>query len=324
MEAVVGTGILFGFGFASMGYVYLWRGQARWESLSEYLRKGWPIFTPLNCLLYMFTEKRAATAIPKMLDFPELQIIEDNWQMIRDEAVKLWEDGTFQKAHDPNSDAHYDLGFRTFYKYGWSKFYLTWYGYTHNSALRMLPNTVNLLNNVSCVNGAMLTVLPPGSKLTRHLDPVAVSLRYHLGLKTPNDDKCFINVDGQNLSWRDGKGFLFDETYLHYAQNNTDQVRVILMCDVKRPMHFIGNIFYFFYRALIRLTVVPNTEEDKRGFVNAIFSTLSPILRKTKVLKIENRPLYLLIKWTVNLTLFALLGGLFYFAAKLFANLISN
>ncbi len=35
--------------------------------------------------------------------------------------------------------------------------------------------------------------------------PYAGSVRYHLGLSTPNDDRCFIEVDRQRHSWRDGK-----------------------------------------------------------------------------------------------------------------------
>ncbi|MGH6634584.1 MAG: aspartyl/asparaginyl beta-hydroxylase domain-containing protein, partial [Gammaproteobacteria bacterium] len=55
-----------------------------------------------------------------------------------------------------------------------------------------------------------------------------LSLRYHLGLVTPSSDDCFINVDGVPYSWRDGEAFLFDETYLHYARNDSDQYRLIL------------------------------------------------------------------------------------------------
>ncbi len=29
---------------------------------------------------------------------------------------------------------------------------------------------------------------------------------------------------------------MFDETYIHYAENGTDQNRIILLCDIERPM----------------------------------------------------------------------------------------
>ena len=224
----------------SMAYVYMYRGQERYAGFGEYLRKGWPIFTPFNCLLYLFTEGRARKPIIKVEDFSELDVIRENWETISKEAVVLHEKGYFDRVKDPDADSFYDIGFRTFYKYGWSKFYLNWYGYTHKSAQDLCPKTVEILSKVPVVKGAMFSILPVGSKLTRHLDPVASSLRYHLGLATPNSDDCFINVDGSDYSWRDGEAFIFDETYLHYANNNANQYRLILMCDVERPMHFVG------------------------------------------------------------------------------------
>ena len=160
----------------------------------------------------------------------------------------------------------------------------------------------------------MFTVLPAGGQLTRHLDPIACSLRYHLGLDTPNSDDCFINIDETPYSWRDGKALLFDETYPHYARNDSDHCRLILMCDVERPMNFIGRFINFCFKNLMRLTVVPNIEGDKRGFANILFSRLAPFNQKMKALKQTNIKLYKLIKHTINFTLillgFALLAGL--------------
>ena len=294
------------FAVASMVYVCNFRGAMRFAGAGEYLRKGWPIFAPLNCLLYACTRKRARRPIMDLAEFPELDLLREHWQTFRDEALALHASGYFTKPQDPESQAHYDLGFRTFYKYGWSKFYLKWYGYVHRSAEELCPKTVAILKQVKAVNGAMFSVLPAGSKLTRHLDPVACSLRFHLGLSTPNQDACFIDIDGQIHSWRDGQGLLFDETYLHHARNDTDRPRIILMCDVERPLGPVGRIINAFNKFALRMSVVPNLEGDRRGLINRIFSTVSPLLRRSKALKQRNRPLYLLIKWSVNLLLAAL------------------
>jgi beta-hydroxylase len=303
MIMYTGVSLVLLFTFASIVYVYRFRGNSRYASFTEYLRKGWPLTTPMNSVLYLFTQKRAKPPVMSMQDFPELSIIQENWETIRDEAKAVYEGKHLENTTDPNSDSYYDLGFRTFYKYGWSKFYITWYGTTLNSAARLMPKTVEIMKKCPTVNGSMLTILPPGSQLTRHLDPVACSLRYHLGLMTPNDDNCFINVDGQNVSWRDGEGFLFDETFLHFAQNQTDKPRLILMCDVERPLSFFGKIFNFFYKIVTRASVVPNMEGDQRGTINAIFSGLAPILGKAKSLKETNKPLYKTLKWTVNFSI---------------------
>jgi beta-hydroxylase len=298
--ANIGLYSILAYVLASLTYAYKFRGKTRYDSLIEYIRKGWPLTTPLNVLLYIFTKERARKPIQSIVDFPELKVIADNWEIIRDEALNLYHQKYLEKTNDPNSHAYYDLGFRTFYKYGWSKFYLNWYGSTHNSAKRLCPKTVEILAKVSTVNGAMFSILPPGGKLTRHLDPVACSLRFHLGLSTPNHDSAYINVDGENISWRDGQGFLFDETFLHFAENNSNQPRLILMCDVERPLSFFGKIFNSIYKIVLKASVVPNLPEDERGLINTIFHGVAPVLARAKELKQTNKALYLLIKYSVN------------------------
>lgn len=68
-------------------------------------------------------------------------------------------------------------------------------------------------------------------------DPFAGSLRYHLGLLTPNSERCRIVVDGQAYHWRDGEAVMFDETFVHWAENTTDKTRLILSCDIERPLN---------------------------------------------------------------------------------------
>lgn len=324
MVLYFGLGLFFIFVTTSITYVYAFRGQQRFDSFNEYLRKGWPIFTPLNCLLYIFTQKRAQKAIISVQDFPELMTIQEQWDVISAEAQNLLAKGYFDQTTNPENNAYYDIGFRTFYKYGWSKFYLKWYGYTHSSALNHCPKTVEILKGVKSVNGAMFSYLPVGSQLTRHLDPVACSLRYHLGLKTPESDSCYINVDGQNYSWRDGEGFIFDETYLHFAKNESQKPRLILMCDIERPMFLIGPFINFVYKIAMRMSIVPNTAEDERGFANKVFANLSPVLKKTKALKQTNPLAYKFVKHSVNLLLFFILMGLIVSVLMLIRYLISG
>lgn len=288
---------------ASIVYVYRFRGEARYDSFSEYFRKGWPIFSPFNCVLYMTTLPRGSKAVLDPAEFPDLDLLRQNWQTIRTEGLELVRQKYFDATKRPGTAGYYDVGFRTFFKYGWSRFYLNWYGYTHHSARRLCPRTVEILQKVPALHGAMFAFLPRRSELTRHADPIAISLRYHLGLATPNSDACFIDVDGHVQSWRDGEVIMFDETYLHYVRNDTDSDRLILMCDVKRPLNPLGALFNYFYQCITRASVVPNTPEDHRGLANRVFAGLAPLLARSKTLKSTNRPLYLVIKWSVNILL---------------------
>ena len=199
MLVLLGCALLFIFVSSSISYVYAYRGSERFVSFTEYFRKGWPIFSPLNCMLYLLTKKKAQQAIMDIRDYPDLKLLQGHWTTIRDEALSLYEKGYFDQTTDPQKSSYYDVGFRTFYKYGWSKFYLKWYGYTHQSARELCPQTLKILEKIPSVNGAMLSILPPGSRLTRHDQTFrscfinACSLRYHLGLKTPGTKNCFIN-----------------------------------------------------------------------------------------------------------------------------------
>jgi beta-hydroxylase len=231
-------------------------------------------------------------------DFGALAAIREHWTEIRAEAEALYRQGAFSLTNSPDSNASFDIGFGSFFKYGWSKFYLRWYGATIRSARELCPKTVALLEGIPTVNGAMFSLLPPGSQLNAHQDPVACSLRYHLGLITPNSDRCYINIDGQPYSWRDGEALMFDETYLHYAKNETGEYRLILMCDIERPLHVVGRVVNLPFKALMRMTVVPNLEGDQRGAVNRVLGGVTPFLQRMKELKRTHRVLYRIAQYT--------------------------
>ncbi len=306
----------------SIFYVFKLRGEARYASFTQYLRKSWPIFAPFNSVLYLFTRKQAQGAFIDPAQYKNLHIIKENYSTILEEAKALFDNGNFCQTNEPGSPGYYDVGFRTFFKYGWSKFYLNWYGYQHESAKRLCPKTQAILAQIPEVKGAMFSILPPHSQLTIHSDPLACSLRYHFGLMVPNSPECYINVDNKSKHWMDGEGFIFDETFPHFVRNDTDQHRLILMCDVERPMSLPGRVFNYFYGFLVRTTVVPNTAEDKIGKASALFAKVSPLLADGKALKKTNPPLYKLIKYSLNTSLLLAFFFIIFAVYELIAALI--
>lgn len=300
---------LLGYALSAVAYVFRWRGRMRYASLSQYLRKSWPIFAPLNCLMYLGTRTSARSPVLQADYLVGIKQLRDNWQVLRNEALALHSEGVFEATKAPGSAGYYDVGFRTFYKRGWSKFYLKWYGVTHPSAQRLCPKTIELLERVPGIRGAMFSILPPGAELTLHADPMACSLRYHLGLATPNAEGCFLNVDGTARAWKDGEDFVFDETYPHYAHNGSTQPRLIFMADVDRPMNAFGRLVHALSLPIASTTLVANTEEDPRGLLSALFARLAPLRVQALLLRTKMRWLYLVLKHTLNAALIALLLG---------------
>ena len=248
---------------------------------------------PYNALMYLFS------AVPNkpFIDadaFPEMRKVTDNWQMIRDEALQLFDEGYIKAAAGYN-----DLGFNSFFRRGWKRFYVKWYDQPLPSAQALCPKTVALVQSIPSINGAMFAMLPAGGDLGRHRDPFAGSLRYHLGLVTPNSEQCRIFVDGESYYWRDGEAVMFDETFIHWAENKSNVDRLILFCDVERPLtnRLVARLNHWMERTFVRASQTENVPGDKVGLLNRIFGFAYYLRYPGKALKRRNKYLYYAVKW---------------------------
>ena len=282
-------------------YVHF-RGRQRLR-LARQLGDHSTFLAPYNVLMY------AGSAVPnepvvQVDQFPELRKLTENWQTIRDEAVNLFDEGFIRAAAKNN-----DWGFYSFFKSGWKRFYLKWYDDFLPSARSLCPKTVELLNSIPSVHGAMFALLPPGGKLGAHRDPFAGSLRYHLGLVTPNSDKCRILVDGVECVWRDGQAFMFDETFIHSAENATDVTRIILFCDVERPMKygFLTAINRWVSHHIVKASATQNVEGEHIGALNKAFGWLYELHLGSRKVKAWNRTVYYTLKYSVGVAVLGLI-----------------
>ena len=281
----------------SIAYVHL-RGKDRLKFLRQ-LTDHSSLMAPINALLYL------CSSVPRqpyleVSQFPELAVLRDNWTLIRDEAIKLYQDGYIAASSQFD-----DLGFNSFFRRGWKRFYLKWYNDPLPSA-SLCPKTLALIQSIPSINAAMFALLPSKGTLGKHRDPYAGSLRYHLGLVTPNSPKCCIYVDGQPYYWRDGADVLFDETYLHFAENMTEQDRLILFCDVKRPLNnpLARYLNTLFSKTIMKAASSKNLPSERVGFINILFKYVYQIRLVGKRLKAYNKRLYYVVKSILFLTIF--------------------
>ena len=292
--------IIFYLFVASVLYVHF-RGRERLR-VGRQIGDHSTIMAPYNCLMYMFSGVPNEPVLSTE-KFPELKVLRDNWQTIRQEALQLFDEGYIRAAAKNN-----DWGFYSFFKSGWKRFYLKWYEDFLPSARTLCPKTVELLNSIPNIHGAMFAMLPPGAKLGRHRDPFAGSLRYHLGLQTPNSNKCHIFVDGVECVYHDGEDFLFDETFIHHAENTSDQTRIILFADVERPMKFkfMTAVNRWVSNHVIKASATENMEGERVGVLNKAFGYLYEIHLAGRRLKDWNRKVYYGVKYTVALAVVGL------------------
>lgn len=295
---------ILGLWVASALYVHF-RGKVKLKFMRQ-LGDHSTFMAPYNAFVYLFS-RISNKPILDTSDFPELLTLRNNWRTIRDEAMRLYEEGHIKK-----SETHSDLAFNSFFKRGWKRFYLKWYDDVMPSAEELCPKTVELVKSIPSVNAALFALLPPRSKLGAHRDPFAGSIRYHLGLMTPNSDDCRIYIDGDPYSWRDGEDVLFDETYIHSVRNDTDKPRMILFCDVRRPMISVADgINAFVCKYIVKISQAQNVTTEKVGFLNRISRHVFAIREISQRLEKKNKTAARLLNYAATLTLVAIVLAIF-------------
>ena len=115
--------IVVGVFFVCAIYVHF-RGKVRHKFVRQ-LTDHSTFMAPYNALIYLFSAVPNKPILDEV-NFPDLKPLRENWELIRDEAMRLYEAG-----HIQSSSKHNDLAFNTFFKRGWKRFYLKWYDEIH-------------------------------------------------------------------------------------------------------------------------------------------------------------------------------------------------
>ena len=268
-------------------FLYLYLRCRAHLPFKKYLSNHALLLAPLNFIFVFFTKGRqAATFDPRLV--PGLDKIKANYPLIRSEAKVLLDTGVFQRP--PAVD---EPSYNTFERGGWRMYPLKWYTKEcRDSAKQACPQTCAILDSIPAIRSALFTVLPPDARLGAHHDPLASSLRYHLGLLTPNSDQCALILDGKNYPWHDGEELLFDQTYLHSAANKTDIPRVILFCDVEK-VQLLGGVKQL-AEAINYMLVSKLTGKNDKGKLSWLSSAYQPIYKIRYFVKKKIKPKSLL------------------------------
>jgi len=186
-----------------------------------------------------------------LADFPDVQPLIDNWKPIRkelDEILKHREAiPNFQEVSPDQMRISKGNNWRTFILYG--------FGTKLEKNCSQAPITSELLEKVPNLQTAWFSILGPNYHIPAHRGVTKSILRCHVGLKIPKKaEDCYLRVDDEICVWREGEGFVFDDTYEHEVYNNTDEERVILLFDFNRPMKLWGRIINSIFVQAIKLS----------------------------------------------------------------------
>lgn len=103
---------------------------------------------------------------------------------------------------------------------------------------------------------------------------------------------------------------LFDETYIHFVENNTDITRIILLCDIERSlkMRFVRALNAWVSRTIFAASATQNVENEPVGALNRFYGRVyHPLAARVngaaRALKQRNRPLYRTVQYGLLLAI---------------------
>jgi aspartyl/asparaginyl beta-hydroxylase (cupin superfamily) len=121
----------------------------------------------------------------------------------------------------------------------WTAIHLLRNGERFERNARHCPRTMAVLDKLDQPNvpgaspNAMFSLLAPRTRIPPHTGVANTRLVCHLPLVVPAN--CGFRVGATTREWRVGEAFVFDDTIEHEAWNQSDELRVVFICDLWPP-----------------------------------------------------------------------------------------
>lgn len=168
--------------------------------------------------------------------FPGAGEFTDNWQALREEVLQLID--TIQEVPRFHELMPEQYKLSSHGEKEWRMFILRAYGLDISENMRRCPTLARLVRDNDTIKSASVSFLAPGKKVPTHTGPFRGITRFYMGLQVPlNEDGepgVTLTIDKQSYKLGNGEALLWDDTYPHSVENNTDEWRVALLLDVYR------------------------------------------------------------------------------------------
>ena len=184
--------------------------------------------------LFKLTKDGRARFFPPEI-YPWTSTLQDNWSKIRSEldaqldsldSAPNYQDVAPRQRPLTQDDKWKAVVFRVM-------------GQPIEENLRAYPETAESIESIPGLVYAMLSALKPGMEIAPHRGTYAGILNCHLALRVPKEsEECGIRVGGEVRHWEEGRMLVFNDRYTHDAWNHSDEIRVVLIMYVVRPLPF--------------------------------------------------------------------------------------
>jgi ornithine lipid ester-linked acyl 2-hydroxylase len=165
--------------------------------------------------------------------YPELLIFNKYYRVIQNEVNQV----LYQKWIDwPEKELYQN-------SVSWTIFPFYGFGVYDLENCQKMPVLAKLLSTIPNLKLATLSRTSPSTKLTPHRGWKSHSnhaLRCHFGIYVP-ENKSSIHVKINDKEYKqyhkNNSWLVFDDSEIHWSENNSNQDRIILIVDIERPNH---------------------------------------------------------------------------------------
>ena len=200
---------------------------------------------PIEDVYYFITNERYKGGFPMFFtdkDFPEIKVLEDNYEVIKKEIFSVLGDSL--ESLTPGFIPH-----GSWDGTGWKSVSLYSFGFKKKKNCKQYPKITKIVEAMPGMTTAQISVISPRSKMKPHLDDTSAVGRVHLGIQIPGRlPEVGLRVDTFERDWEEGKAFALNAVKAHTAWNYTEEDRIILLVDVvhkqylKKKLRICGNV----------------------------------------------------------------------------------
>jgi len=169
--------------------------------------------------------------------FESDKIFRENFDTIKKEALDIYHNNKLINFGDLDKNIGYEID-KLDNK--WNIYPIKFYDKYNAQALKSCPKTCEIIKKCTDIHSALFSILEPGKHIKAHKGPCNSFLRYLFAIKIPMDkENCYIKINNIKYNWVEGEAIIFDDTYVHEVFNNTNEPRIVLFMDIKRPVNSI-------------------------------------------------------------------------------------
>jgi len=205
--------------------------------------------------------------------FPWAADLERHWESIRDEARAI----LALRDHIPAFQEISPDQYRISNTDEWKTFWYRGFGHRSTVFATLCPETARCVDAIPEVETAFFSILAPGKHIIAHRGVYKGFINCHLGLLIPKQrERCRIRVGDETFHWEPGECRIFDDTNEHEVWNDTDEERVVLMIQFRRPLRAPGRqVSQLFLAAIARTPYVTVALENQLASEKRLESILA-------------------------------------------------